>query len=184
MCRAPWSFVRSEVESYKSRRYWLCPCYIWQLLLISSIFFFSALTTPPFGRLLVSFASLRAILRRRVMIPVYPSPRIVQQTLPWPLPAACAASLTSSSLSSKQSVKETVYIEGRRGSHQKERRKRVSIRLSGVSFLQQQRGDFIERLLQSIDRPSGMDTVKPRMKSERARERWRDSRSERNTEAE
>lgn len=118
------------------------------------------------------------------MIHVYPSPLIIRQTLPWPLPAACAASLTSSSLSSKQSVKETVYIEGRRGSHQKERRKRVSIRLSGVSFLQQQRGDFIERLLQSIDRPSGMDTVKPRMKSERARERWRDSRSERNTEAE
>lgn len=40
MCRAPWSFVRSEVESYKSRWYWLCPCYIWQLLLISSIFLF------------------------------------------------------------------------------------------------------------------------------------------------
>lgn len=61
MCRAPWSFARFEVESYKSRWYWLCPCYICQLLLISSIFFlfFSALTTPPFSRLLVSFASLR-----------------------------------------------------------------------------------------------------------------------------
>lgn len=51
-------------------------------------------------------------------------------------------------------------------SDQKEQRKRVIVRLNNVSFFQQHRGDFIERLLQSIDRPLGMDTVKSRMKSE------------------
>lgn len=42
-------------------------------------------------------------------------------------------------------------------------RKELSVRLNGVSFLQWHGGDSIERLLQSIDRPSGIDTVKSRM---------------------
>ena len=68
--------------------------------------------------------------------------------------------------STEHSVRQIVYIESGRESDQKEPRERVIVRLNDVSFLQLHRGDFIERLLQSIDRPSGMDTVKPRMERE------------------
>lgn len=158
---APRRVVSVEVESYESLRYWLRPV--------------------TFDNCCLSLRSLPPLLWQ---LPLRPSARlfcIAQRCI------TAARDNSRPSVSPDQSTRpclgpwlpfpptqltqrERVYIDGKRGSHQKERRKRVSVRLSGASFLQQRRGDFIERPLQAIDRPSGMDTVKPRMKSEWVRE--------------
>lgn len=168
--------VSVEVESHESSSYWLSPV-TFDNCCLSLRSLRPALTAPPSGRPLVSFASLRGVSQRRAIIPAYPSPLISQQD------PALAPGFFSSTLCcycppptppiqapAQSSPRERVYIDRTRGSHQKERRKRVRVRLNGASFLQQRRGDFIERPLQAIDRPSGMDTVKARMKSEWVRE--------------
>lgn len=187
---APRRAVSVEVESYESWRYWLCPVTFDNCCLSLRSLPPALTASPPAVRSSLLHRS-EGVSQRRAIIPAHPSPLISQQD------PALAPGFFSSTLHcclppmqapAQSSPKERVYIDRKRGSHQKERRKRVSVRLNGASFLQQRRGDFIERPLQAIDRPSGMDTVKPRMKSEWGREGGggvqRIMRCERNTEAE
>lgn len=118
---------------------------------------------PPVTVCFISFALLRGNLqclwRNGSLVSVPTDHQTSFQ--PWLL---TAASLSSSSQQTPNREEGRLCINRKgEGAIKMNRERELSVRLNDVSFLQQHRGNFNERLQQSIDRPSGIDTVKARM---------------------